>query len=130
MDMYGYCLRQFVFLSGNIPCRDLVIGGLLQILVGYDNINLVMEIPFKRSKRGITLKVKVEPRSSRKGISGVIGDTLKVRVNSPPVGGAANEELIDILSGEFGVRKTAIKILGGRSSKDKVIEVEGIDSIP
>ena len=89
-----------------------------------------MDIPFKKSKKGITIKIKVEPRSSRKGISGVMGETLKIRVNSPPVGGAANEELIDILSEEFGIRKTAIKIVRGNSSKDKVVEVVGIDSIP
>ena len=88
-----------------------------------------MDIPFKKSKKGITIKIKVEPRSSRKGISGVMGETLKIRVNSPPVGGAANEELIDILSEEFGIRKTAIKIVRGNSSKDKLVEVVGIDSI-
>jgi len=57
-----------------------------------------MEIPFKKSRRGITLKVKVEPKSSRKGISGLLGDSLKVKVHAPPIGGAANEELIEILS--------------------------------
>ena len=89
-----------------------------------------MEIPFQRSKKGITLKVKVEPRSSRKGISGIVGDALKIRVNAPPVGGAANEELVEILSEEFSIKKTSIKIIRGRFSRDKVVEMEGIDSIP
>jgi len=89
-----------------------------------------MAIPFQRSKKGITLKVKVEPRSSRKGIAGSVGDALKIRVNAPPVGGAANEELVEILSEEFGIKKTAIKIIRGHSSRDKVVEIEGIDSIP
>jgi uncharacterized protein (TIGR00251 family) len=89
-----------------------------------------MEIPFRKSKKGIKLKVKVEPRSSRKGISGLLGDALKVRVNAPPVGGAANEELIEILSEELGIKKTAIKIVNGQSSKNKIVEIEGIDSIP
>jgi uncharacterized protein (TIGR00251 family) len=88
-----------------------------------------MKVPFKKSKKGITVKIKVEPRSSRKGISGVLGDTLKVKVNSPPVGGAANEELIDILSEEFRIRKSSIKIIRGHSSKEKVLEIEGVDSI-
>jgi uncharacterized protein len=87
-------------------------------------------IPFRKSKKGIEIKVKVDPRSSKKGVSGVIGDSLKVKVNSPPVGGAANEELLEILSGELGVKKSAIKIVRGRSSKDKIVEIEGIDSIP
>ncbi len=88
-----------------------------------------MKVPFKKSKKGITVKIKVEPRSSRKGVSGVLGDTLKVKVNSPPVGGAANEELIDIFSEEFRIRKSSIKIIRGHSSKEKVIEIEGVDSI-
>jgi uncharacterized protein (TIGR00251 family) len=84
-----------------------------------------MEIPFKKSRRGITLKVKVEPKSSRKGISGLIGDYLKVKVHAPPVGGAANEELIEILSKEFGIKKSDIQILRGNSSRDKIIEITG-----
>jgi uncharacterized protein (TIGR00251 family) len=89
-----------------------------------------MEIPFRKSKKGITIKVKVEPRSSRKGISGLRGDILKIRVNAPPVGGAANEELIEILSEELGIKKTAIKIVSGQSSRNKIVEIEGMDSIP
>jgi uncharacterized protein (TIGR00251 family) len=89
-----------------------------------------MDIPFKRSRRGITLKVKVEPRSSRKGISGLLGDSLKVKVHAPPVGGAANEELIEILSKEFGIKKSDIQIVRGNSSKDKIVEIAGKDSGP
>lgn len=89
-----------------------------------------MEIPFKRSRRGITLKVKVEPRSSRKGISGLTGDSLKVKVHAPPVGGAANEELIEILSKEFGIKKSDIQIVRGNSSRDKIVEIAGRDAGP
>ncbi|MFZ3138120.1 MAG: DUF167 domain-containing protein [Thermodesulfovibrionales bacterium] len=86
-------------------------------------------MPFQRSKKGVTLKIKVEPRSSRKGISGVVGDAIKIKVNAPPVGGAANEELIEVLSEEFGIKKTSIRILRGISSRNKVVEIEGVDSI-
>jgi uncharacterized protein (TIGR00251 family) len=89
-----------------------------------------MEIPFKRSRRGITLKVKVEPRSSKKGISGLIGDSLKVKVHAPPVGGAANEELIEILSKEFGIKKSDIQIVRGNASRDKIVEIAGRDAGP
>jgi uncharacterized protein (TIGR00251 family) len=89
-----------------------------------------MEVPFKKSRRGITLKVKVEPRSSRKGISGLLGDSLKVKVHAPPVGGAANEELIEILSKEFGIKKSDIQIVRGNSSREKIVEIAGRDSGP
>jgi uncharacterized protein (TIGR00251 family) len=88
-----------------------------------------MDMPFQRSKKGVTLKIKVEPRSSRKGISGVVGDAIKIKVNAPPVGGAANEELIEVLSEEFGIKKTSIKILRGMSSRNKVVEIEGVTSV-
>jgi uncharacterized protein len=88
-----------------------------------------MDMPFQKSKKGVTLKIKVEPRSSRKGISGVVGDAIKIKVNAPPVGGAANEELIEVLSEELGIKKTSIKILRGMSSRNKVVEIEGVTSI-
>ncbi len=88
-----------------------------------------MDIPFQKSKKGITLKIKVEPRSSGKGIAGSIGDIVKIKLHAPPVGGAANEELIEVLSEELGIKKRAIKIISGQSSRNKVIEIEGIDSL-
>lgn len=88
-----------------------------------------MNIPFQPSKKGIIIKIKVEPRSSRKGLAGIAGDTVKVKVHSPPVGGAANEELVEVLSEKLGIKKSSIKILRGESSKNKIVEIEGISSI-
>jgi uncharacterized protein (TIGR00251 family) len=96
----------------------------------YVNIKCLMDIPFRKTKKGISFRVKVEPRSSRQGISGLIGDALKVKVHAPPVGGAANDELIEILAAEFQVKKPSIKIARGHSSRDKIIEIKGIGSIP
>jgi hypothetical protein len=89
-----------------------------------------MEIPFRQTKKGISFRVKVEPRSSRQGISGLIGDALKVKVHAPPVGGAANEELVEILAAEFRVKKPSIKIISGSFSRNKLVEIEGITSVP
>jgi uncharacterized protein (TIGR00251 family) len=89
-----------------------------------------MDIPFQKSKKGITVKVKVEPRSSQKGIAGLLGDTVKIKVQAAPVGGGANEELIKIISEEFGVRKKAIRIIQGKSSRKKTIEIQGRDTLP
>lgn len=88
-----------------------------------------MQIPFKKSKSGIVLEVKVEPRSSRKGISGVMGNMLKVKLTAPPVEGAANEQLVEVLSEAFGIKKSDITILQGLSSKRKVVEIKGVSEI-
>jgi len=88
-----------------------------------------MEIPCKKTKKGITVKITVYPKSARHGIAGIVGDVLKIKVNAPPVGGAANKELIEILSDKFRIRKTAIKIIKGHTSRNKVVEIKGLERI-
>ena len=74
-------------------------------------------------------KVRVQPRSSRNEVCGLVGDSLKIKLNAPPVGGAANEKLIELLSETIKVKKSSIRILRGLTSKNKIIEIEGIDSL-
>ena len=88
-----------------------------------------MQIPYKKTNNGIIIKVKIEPKSSKKGFAGFIGDTVKIKLNSPPVEGAANKELIEFLSKELNIRKSSIIILTGKTSKNKVLEIRGIDSL-
>ena len=75
---------------------------------------------------GVILNVKAQPRSSRRGIDGVIGDALKVRVTCAPVDGKANRELIETLADAFGVPKSAVSFKSGETSKTKRILVGGI----
>lgn len=86
-----------------------------------------MKIPFKRTKNGVTINVKVQPRSSKQGVE-VTGYTLKVKLTAPPVDGAANKQLIEILSETLGIRKGSIRIIRGISSRDKVVEIEGSEN--
>lgn len=88
-----------------------------------------MNIPFKKTKGGIVIEVKVEPRSSKKGIAGVMDNMVKVKLTAPPVEGEANEQLIEVLSELTGVRKSDIRIVRGLSSRRKVVEIRGVDNI-
>ncbi|MCL5023075.1 MAG: DUF167 domain-containing protein [Nitrospirae bacterium] len=88
-----------------------------------------MEIPFRKTKVGITIQVRVQPRSSRKGIEGAAGEALKVYLTSAPADGAANEQLREVLSEELGVRKSDVRIVRGLSSRNKVVEIKGIERI-
>jgi len=74
----------------------------------------------------VTLSVRVQPRSSRAAVEGVKEGSLRVRLTAPPAGGEANAQLLDVLSKEFNIRKSAIRILRGHSSRDKLVEVEGL----
>lgn len=88
-----------------------------------------MKIPFKKTREGISIQVKVQPRSSRKGVEGVVGEALKVNLTAPPAEGAANEQLIEVLSEAFGVGKSSVGILRGHSSRNKVVEIKGLKGI-
>lgn len=84
----------------------------------------------KKEKKCLTIKIKVEPRSSRAGIVGPYGDALKVKLTSPPVEGKANRELIELLAKEFGIHKKDIEIVSGQSSKNKIVKLYGVTGIP
>ncbi|MCK4911741.1 MAG: YggU family protein [Thermodesulfovibrionales bacterium] len=84
-----------------------------------------MDIPCRKSKNGVCISVRVQPRSSKKGIDRIDGDVLRVRLTAPPADGAANAQLIEVLADEFRIRKSAFSIVKGQSSRDKIVEVEG-----
>lgn len=88
-----------------------------------------MKIPYRKTKDGIVIEVKVEPRSSKKGITGVMDNVLKVKLTAPPVEGEANEQLVEVISEVTGVRKSDIRIVRGLSSKRKIVELKGVKGI-
>ncbi|PKL51421.1 MAG: hypothetical protein CVV37_06540 [Nitrospira bacterium HGW-Nitrospira-1] len=89
-----------------------------------------MQIPYKKTKNKIMIEVKVEPRSSRRQISGIMDNAvLKVKLTAPPVDGSANEQLIELISEATGVKKSQIKIVRGLSSKRKLVEISGAEKI-
>jgi uncharacterized protein len=70
--------------------------------------------------------VKVVPKSSRNKIEKISDEEYKVWVTAPPIDGKANEELIKSLSDYFGVSKSLIAIVGGKTSKTKIVDVSNV----
>jgi uncharacterized protein (TIGR00251 family) len=77
---------------------------------------------------GVQFPVRIQPRASSSGVVGIHGEALKVRVTAPPVDGSANEMLVKVLAGTFGVPAKAITILSGATSRTKLVRVEGVTS--
>jgi uncharacterized protein len=75
----------------------------------------------------IIFQVRVIPRSSKSEIVGEYDGALKVKLNSPPVDGAANKELIALLAQHFQVSKGVIEIISGQTSKLKQVKISGAD---
>ena len=64
------------------------------------------------------------PRSSKNEIVGTMANgSLKVKLTAAPVDGKANEALVELLSEEYGVAKSRIRIVKGESGRRKVVEI-------
>lgn len=77
---------------------------------------------------GRRFSVYVQPRASRTGIAGHRGPDLKMRIASPPVDQAANEELLRFLADRLGIRRRNIRLVAGATSRRKVIEIDGLSA--
>jgi uncharacterized protein (TIGR00251 family) len=77
--------------------------------------------------RGSTVRISVhvQPRAARSEIVGLHGAALKVRLQAPPVDGAANEALVTLLAERLGVARRAVRVVAGASSRAKTVEVDG-----
>lgn len=66
------------------------------------------------------------PRAARSGLAGTRDGVLLVRLNAPPVEGAANAALVDLLAETLRVPKRAITIISGKRSRLKRVRIEGV----
>ncbi|HQZ97233.1 MAG TPA: DUF167 domain-containing protein [Pyrinomonadaceae bacterium] len=85
-----------------------------------------MSINLTEHPDGIVVAVRVIPRASRSEIVGEHDGSLKVRICSPPVDGAANAEIIRLFAKHFGVSKSEVSIISGETSKNKRIKIENL----
>lgn len=81
---------------------------------------------YTETAEGVVLNVKAQPRSSRSGLDGLVGDAVKVRIRSAPVDGKANKELVETLADAFGLPKSRVIFKGGETSKTKRILLQGL----
>jgi len=78
--------------------------------------------------RGLTLAIRVSPRSSQSRIVGAVGNELKVSLHAPPAEGQANKELIQLLAKTFSIPKSCIEILSGETARSKRVLFRGINA--
>jgi uncharacterized protein YggU (UPF0235/DUF167 family) len=70
------------------------------------------------------LQVKVKPNSRASALTPAGDGTWVAQLRSPPVDGKANEELIALVAGHFGVARSAVAIRRGASGRTKFLSVE------
>lgn len=71
----------------------------------------------------VLVNVRVLARGSRSGIQGVRDGRLQVKTTSPPVGGAANKDVIRQLAEEFDVPPSRVLLHRGGSQRLKTFRI-------
>lgn len=72
--------------------------------------------------------MRVTPRAKRPGVAGWRDDgALLVRVGAPPEDGRANAEVCAVIAKAMGLRAREVSVVLGHTSRDKVVEIAGVD---
>ena len=75
------------------------------------------------------LKLRVTPKSRADEIMGLTEEgVLQIRVAAAPQEGEANQAVLRLLSRALGVPRAAVRLKGGAASRDKWVEVDGMDA--
>jgi uncharacterized protein (TIGR00251 family) len=74
------------------------------------------------------LSLRVSPGAKSSAIVGRYGERWKVRVAAPAESGRANEALLELVAETLGVKRSRLRVVSGIGSRDKIVEVTGIDA--
>jgi uncharacterized protein (TIGR00251 family) len=86
--------------------------------------------PIAAHAQGVTLAVRLTPKSSRDAVEGIEASAdgrphVKARVRALPSEGAANDALTRLVAKWIGVPRRDVSILSGTTSRGKVVLVRG-----
>jgi uncharacterized protein (TIGR00251 family) len=88
-----------------------------------------MALLCRASADGVSIAVKVMPKSRRPGLLGLApdidGDRLRIGVTAAPEGGKANIAVCAVLASALGVAASAVSVVQGASSRQKLLHVSG-----
>ncbi len=75
-----------------------------------------------------TIVVRVTPRARANELSGERDGVLLARVTAPPEGGRANAALCRLIAKRLHVGVRRVSVVQGAGSREKVVQVEGINA--
>ena len=78
------------------------------------------------NESGVFLSCHVQPGAKRTAVAGVYGAALKISLAAPPVDGKATKELCVYLAKKLKMPKSAVELVSGQTSRDKVVFLPGV----
>ncbi|MCL4433565.1 MAG: DUF167 domain-containing protein [Actinobacteria bacterium] len=74
----------------------------------------------------VVLAAHVKPRASVTRVTGFVDDVLHVDIQDHPTDGKANDALVTLLARKLQVRRNQISIQSGKTGRNKLIRIRGI----
>ena len=87
----------------------------------------MLEACISECSGAVRIKLHVHPGAKRNGIAGFFGDSIKFDLQTPPVDGKANAALLKQFAKLIDCPKSAVSIISGESSRDKVLEIRTVN---
>jgi hypothetical protein len=80
----------------------------------------------RRDGEAWLLELHVQPGAKVTAAAGEHGGRLKLKIAAPPVDNKANTHLLAWLAAQFGVPRSAVRLVRGDSSRQKTVAVCGV----
>lgn len=77
---------------------------------------------------GVIVHIHAVPGARKSEITGLHGNALKVKLHAAPVEGKANKELLAFMATTLGLKKAAVTLLTGNTSREKRILITGLSA--
>jgi uncharacterized protein (TIGR00251 family) len=75
------------------------------------------------------LRLRVVPGARTSRLVGRHGEAWKVQVAAPPERGAANDAVVRLLAELLDVPRGDVLLVSGHGSRDKIVELAGIEAV-
>ncbi len=73
------------------------------------------------SQGGSELTLHIQPGASKTELAGLHGDALKLRIQAPPVEGAANAAVLAFIADHLGLARRDVKLVRGDKARRKTL---------
>jgi uncharacterized protein YggU (UPF0235/DUF167 family) len=76
-----------------------------------------------------TLRIRVVPRARVNVLVREPDGSLRARLTAPPVEGAANRALLELVARALGVKRSALTLVQGEHHREKIVAVAGLSAV-
>ena len=80
---------------------------------------------YRYSNGNLILVLYIQPGARSSEVVGLYGDSLKIKLASPPIDGRANKALVQFIATLFSMPVRQVKLIRGDKSRHKTVELIG-----